>query len=680
MAEINKYRIQIPEKKVTFSNPSSATFAFDPANGQGLCYEYTKQYDPDPMGISNDNDGEKFSLCWKFIPPNNSDAVTATLPQGIDRTKLKFITSNLTEITFDAAASGNTVQLTLPGGDAGSQYSLHAVYQADDDRWKQVGRMDVISFPTNTLNVKIIPLGAPPADIDQAELAGSLNGIYNRYGINWTLTVDNEFNKSNELGGKATEIQEIIPNYQLTRGDAFFSEYSSQQNDLNALYKSYLTEKGSYNNETVYLFVLPNAPEGAELTTGDMPIGKQWGYLFGSAVDARTLAHELGHGKLELRHTFASEACGIQKQGQSNNLMDYPATGSSPLGGGREGASDSLVCQQWNYIHKPAIIGKVFQDDGAGAIYNRNMSEENVISMLERIRNGNLENERFINLTEWSVSEGLHVDLPLSESFTLSFIKLVTYIGNQVAANDPLNRNPLMIRADEIEVIDSETPLGEVGDFSMVFFQLYDLDGVGRYVRNETSKAIELVIRTEDVGKLKVYLLGLELPLKTNEFRGYSYGNWRPVSATYGCTRVNNKYDCNEDGIFGDRPHMGVDIIAPIGTKCYSLGDGIVHRVQEISGYGTCVAIKVGLKDLTTQAMEQFYVLYAHLSETNVVQGENVIIGDLIGKTGVSGATFLNNYPSEQHLHLEVIETWWPNGFDDRKNPESYIIINNAKQ
>ncbi len=316
------------------------------------------------MGISNDNDGEKFSLCWKFIPPNNSDAVTAILPTGIDRTKLKFITSNQTEISFNAAASGNTVQLTLPGGTAGSQYSLHAVY--DDGIWKQVGRMDVISYPTNTMNLKIIPLGDPSANIEQAKLADSLNAIYNRYGINWTLTVDNGFNKSNSEGGKAEQIQEIIPNYQLTAGDKFFSEYSQQQNDLNALYKSY-AENSNYNNETVYLFVLPTAPDGAGQATGDMPIGKQWGYLFGTAVDARTLAHELGHGKLELRHTFASEACGSGKQGQSNNLMDYPATGSSPLGGGQAVASDSLVYQQWSYIHKPAIIGKVFQDDAAGA-------------------------------------------------------------------------------------------------------------------------------------------------------------------------------------------------------------------------------------------------------------------------------------------------------------------------
>jgi len=307
--------------------------------------------------------------------------------------------------------------------------------------------MDIITYNPQTLNVKIIPLGVSITDIDQNELAGRLNGIYNRYGINWTLTVDNEFNKSNELGGKATEIQQIIPNYQLIAGDEFFSEYSSPQNDLNALYKSYLTEKGSYNNETVYLFVLPTAPQGAERTTGDMPIGKQWGYLFGSAVDARTLAHELGHGKLELRHTFASEACGSGKQGQSNNLMDYPATGSSPLGGGREGASDSLVCQQWNYMHDPALIGKVFQDDGDGALLSLGVMNE-LANMRFRYKNsmkylisnkcaGSLsKGDRFFNYT---IKDNVVMNLGAKMDFNLSFKK---------SQSEPFNNGKILYKIE----------------------------------------------------------------------------------------------------------------------------------------------------------------------------------------------------------------------------------------
>jgi len=510
LAQINKYRIQIPDKKVTFSNPSSATFAFDPANEKGLCYEYTKAYDPDPMDISSDSDGAKFSLCWKFIPPNNSDAVTAILPTGIDRTKLKFITSNQTEISFNAAASGNTVQLTLPGGTAGSQYSLHAVY--DDGIWKQVGRMDVISYPTNTMNLKIIPLGDPSANIEQAKLADSLNAIYNRYGINWTLTVDNGFNKSNSEGGKANEILDIIPNYQLTRGDAFFSEYSSPRNDLNALYKSYLTEKGSYNNETVYLFVLPTAPEGAERTTGDMPIGKQWGYLFGSAVDARTLAHELGHGKLELRHTFASDACGIQKQGQSNNLMDYV---SSPLGGGQAGASDSLVYQQWNYIHNPAIIGKVFQDDGDGALNDPDMPAEDIAELIRSIRDAKMQNRNNLDITEFSLSFGKKTeldltDMQLADVIVLTSGKMKTIISGQPGESryEPLYIVPSDFSVESDNMIAKSK--GLTGYFTKYTFPQYIKNG-DNYTKSSTS-ALIIIVKGKQTQTFKAYLKGETVP------------------------------------------------------------------------------------------------------------------------------------------------------------------------
>jgi hypothetical protein len=96
--------------------------------------------------------------------------------------------------------------------------------------------------------------------------------------------------------------------------------------------------------------------DGAKL--GDMPINRKWGYMFevNGAPDARTLAHELGHGRLTLRHTFADEHCKCEPGHTNNhNLMDY--------GSGRE----ALNRFQWETAHNPAPIGKVFQDDEDGA-------------------------------------------------------------------------------------------------------------------------------------------------------------------------------------------------------------------------------------------------------------------------------------------------------------------------
>jgi hypothetical protein len=101
-----------------------------------------------------------------------------------------------------------------------------------------------------------------------------------------------------------------------------------------------------------------------------MPLKQQWGYLFvdefGKEADKkmhyRTLSHELGHGKTALHHTFKDDH--IAKY-TTTNLMDYVDPGSSPQGGGWDGATN-LVREQWDMVHNPAIFTPLQSDeDGA---------------------------------------------------------------------------------------------------------------------------------------------------------------------------------------------------------------------------------------------------------------------------------------------------------------------------
>jgi len=82
-----------------------------------------------------------------------------------------------------------------------------------------------------------------------------------------------------------------------------------------------------------------------------MPFGRQYGFvvqqLSGSTTDARalarTIAHELGHGRFSLRHTFSQKNVVTLPQGQTDNLMDY-STGTS------------LLKYQWDFIHDPQRV------------------------------------------------------------------------------------------------------------------------------------------------------------------------------------------------------------------------------------------------------------------------------------------------------------------------------------
>jgi murein DD-endopeptidase MepM/ murein hydrolase activator NlpD len=85
--------------------------------------------------------------------------------------------------------------------------------------------------------------------------------------------------------------------------------------------------------------------------------------------------------------------------------------------------------------------------------------------------------------------------------------------------------------------------------------------------------------------------------------------------------------------------HSGIDITARTGTPVYAAADGIVHSAQYSGRYGRLIVIDHG-SGITTW--------YAHLSQFQVLAGEEIRRGQLIGYSGASGRV------SGPHLHFEV--------------------------
>jgi len=69
--------------------------------------------------------------------------------------------------------------------------------------------------------------------------------------------------------------------------------------------------------------------EGVEDKGGDvagyMPLQRQVGFIYDNP-NLFIIAHELGHGAFNLRHTFSPESF-IAAERTTQNLMDYPSTG-----------------------------------------------------------------------------------------------------------------------------------------------------------------------------------------------------------------------------------------------------------------------------------------------------------------------------------------------------------------
>jgi len=143
-----------------------------------------------------------------------------------------------------------------------------------------------------------------------------------------------------------------------------------------------------------------------------------------------------------------------------------------------------------------------------------------------------------------------------------------------------------------------------------------------------------------------------------------------PISATYPGDPV---WDYRYGGIyFGpDIIHSGIDLPAPRGAEVLAAGPGTVvwAGIGLYSGstynlkdpYGLAVAIRhdFGHKDMP------LFTVYAHMDEVDVIVGQWLNTGDVLGNVGDTGNT------TGPHLHFEV--RLGENDFWKTRNPELWV-------
>ena len=87
------------------------------------------------------------------------------------------------------------------------------------------------------------------------------------------------------------------------------------------------------------------------------------------------------------------------------------------------------------------------------------------------------------------------------------------------------------------------------------------------------------------------------------------------------------------------RNHKGIDIPGPVGTPIVATADGIIGRAEWVGGYGKFVEVNHGNAVQTR---------YGHLSAMNVIPGQRIRKGDILGYMGSTGRS------TGSHLHYEV--------------------------
>ncbi|MEO2074292.1 MAG: peptidoglycan DD-metalloendopeptidase family protein [Bacillus sp. (in: firmicutes)] len=104
------------------------------------------------------------------------------------------------------------------------------------------------------------------------------------------------------------------------------------------------------------------------------------------------------------------------------------------------------------------------------------------------------------------------------------------------------------------------------------------------------------------------------------------------------------------DGVISDTygtrkgKHKGIDIAGKVGTPILSVEDGVVVKSYFSTTYGNVVFIK---------HPSNFVTVYAHLNNRNVIAGQKIKQGQIIGRMGKTGQA------TGPHLHFETHETEW---------------------
>ncbi|MEZ5398995.1 MAG: peptidoglycan DD-metalloendopeptidase family protein [Bryobacteraceae bacterium] len=137
--------------------------------------------------------------------------------------------------------------------------------------------------------------------------------------------------------------------------------------------------------------------------------------------------------------------------------------------------------------------------------------------------------------------------------------------------------------------------------------------------------------------------------LKTTTFTRSARKSWQPAARpslwpVYG--RLTSSFGKRTDPFSGDGAfHPGVDLSASQGTPVKSAANGTVVHAHWGNGYGRLVVVDHG---------GGLQTYYAHLSRIDVVPGQEVVRGQVVGGSGASGRS------TAPHLHYEVRQNGTP--------------------
>ena len=349
--------------RVQFRPNANQAYGFDRKEHDALAADY-------PPALIN---GETYSPAWKSVAAGRTDYVDAVaVAPDSSSVVVKFRTATGQSIAAQPGEKDSEQQLLVVGTTHETVDELTAYVVESDTAGNEtetiIGQLNVISYDELRQKVIVVPVNDAIAP-DAVRLSQDLNAIYGAAVAHWEVVIDDAFVAEAEL---------------LTRLDdgesGLLASFPRPMRQFNRAFK----RSRDIDKDAYYVFLVPG---GSASRAGFMPFKQQFGYIFTNQATmlSQTIAHELGHGAFRLRHPF--DEFGLAK-GTTNNLMDYS-----------EGTA--LYKYQWDNVHDPeAMVGWLQGDEESAAVAIKT-DHENVLALLNAIREANYASKKGLNVTSF---------------------------------------------------------------------------------------------------------------------------------------------------------------------------------------------------------------------------------------------------------------------------------------
>lgn len=251
---------------------------------------------------------------YKLLKAGETDTVFATIVEGrkqsVPLDSVFFARNDGTLLPF--VRDGNAFKIPVTGrlnlhADAVWAFTMTDHYKVGGPKRIILGKINIIQVDRRLLHVKLVPVNGIGTSSSASTLEEQLQELTGGQGLDFRVTLAGGIQVAGYDAKKSISVERSVLN----------TAYSADLGEIIREFEGQYPRAALYQgSDTAWMFLL-----GAAAEQGYMGLARNYGFVFlNGAVQptAHTLAHEIGHGLLNLEHTFEAG-----QEGSSQNLMDY---------------------------------------------------------------------------------------------------------------------------------------------------------------------------------------------------------------------------------------------------------------------------------------------------------------------------------------------------------------------